>query len=251
MSTLSIITACCGRPDQAAAWAENTVRLASSDVEVCICFNGMDRGEADYVYEALSGRGVEVSATFLPKVVGSAAAMNRAAELATGEFFASMHCDLHMREEEWDRKLVGFMKTLPNPGMVGFAGGRSMGHVTRGQFYSSLEDWQVHGYEAAGPVPVAVLDGLAMCCERGLWERLGGMDEEFIHHFYDIDLSLRAHFAGRRNWVVPIRCRHYGGGGASPEYERFARQYGGDQGIHAHATARFRQIWLKHLPIAV
>lgn len=57
---------------------------------------------------------------------------------------------------------------------------------------------------------VLVVDGVFLMCHRRTFDRLGGFDQETFtgFHFYDIDISLRAHFAGLKNYVAPIPMYH-------------------------------------------
>jgi GT2 family glycosyltransferase len=55
-----------------------------------------------------------------------------------------------------------------------------------------------------------VVDGVFLMCHRRTFERLGGFDDKSFKgfHFYDVDISLRAHLAGLRNHVAPIALYH-------------------------------------------
>src|SRR5207245_6570518 len=58
---------------------------------------------------------------------------------------------------------------------------------------------------------VVVLDGVFFMCRRRTFEQLGGFDDQMFrgYHFYDIDITLRAHLAGLRNYAAPISLYHH------------------------------------------
>ncbi len=57
---------------------------------------------------------------------------------------------------------------------------------------------------------VLVVDGVFLMCHRRTFDRLGGFDDKTFKgfHFYDIDISFRAHLAGLKNYVAPIPMFH-------------------------------------------
>jgi hypothetical protein len=71
-------------------------------------------------------------------------------------------------------------------------------------------------HERVWPAPWAIygrtllVDGVLMLVHRRSFEKIGGFDDKTFSgfHFYDIDLSLSAHFAGLKNFVAPIHLFH-------------------------------------------
>jgi len=56
---------------------------------------------------------------------------------------------------------------------------------------------------------VLVVDGVLLMCSRATFEKVGGYDESLVGpHFYDIDISLRAHVVGLKNYAAPILMFH-------------------------------------------
>lgn len=55
-----------------------------------------------------------------------------------------------------------------------------------------------------------VVDGVFLMCRRQTFEKLGGFDAATFQgfHFYDVDMTLRASFAGLKNYVAPIPIYH-------------------------------------------
>jgi hypothetical protein len=72
---------------------------------------------------------------------------------------------------------------------------------------------------------VLVVDGVFLMCHRRTFEKLGGFDDKTFKgfHFYDIDMTLRAHLAGLRNYVAPIPLFHASKGNYDQVWEA-ARQ---------------------------
>jgi hypothetical protein len=57
---------------------------------------------------------------------------------------------------------------------------------------------------------VLVVDGVLLMCHRRTLDKLGGFDEKNFKgfHFYDIDVTFRAHLAGLKNFVAPLPLLH-------------------------------------------
>ena len=66
---------------------------------------------------------------------------------------------------------------------------------------------------------VRVLDGVLLMCHRRVFEKIGQWDESLGWHFYDLDITLRAHKAGLKNYAVPLPILHQGLGTLTPEWE--------------------------------
>ncbi len=64
----------------------------------------------------------------------------------------------------------------------------------------------------------AVLDGLCLMVLRRTYDLLANPAASLTgFHFYDIDLSLRAHLAGLKNWTVPLLLLHESPGASSDD----------------------------------
>jgi GT2 family glycosyltransferase len=71
-----------------------------------------------------------------------------------------------------------------------------------------------------------VLDGLLLLTNWDVLERLGGFREDLKgFHFYDIDITLRAHLNGLKNYVVPLPIYHNSIGELSPAWEEARRSF--------------------------
>lgn len=106
-------------------------------------------------------------------------------------------------------------------GIIGVAGALGMLPETAWWYYPDLSGAVAHTNEgndvrfnAYGHYGrVAVLDGLCLMLRRGAYDLMGEPPAVLNgFHFYDMDLSLRAHFAGLKNWTVPLLLLHESGG---------------------------------------
>ncbi|MBP0022352.1 MAG: glycosyltransferase family 2 protein [Cyanobacteria bacterium SBLK] len=75
--------------------------------------------------------------------------------------------------------------------------------------------------------------GACLLMRKELFERLGGLEEEFALNYNDVDLCLKAHRAGYRNLVTPYaRLSHYGSASRSDrkvrpeERQKLAQKWG-------------------------
>lgn len=256
---LALLTAVCGRNEITRKhFLETTLANCAEPPEVIVVSNGSTSEEVLELAGMLERAKREFKVAraqlhILDEPCGSAAAFNAGAALVRAEKVACLHNDLGVFVPGWDQQVIGFLDQNHGAGLVGFAGAKAMYAHGRADVVSSLDDWKIHGGYCGRPEPVAVLDGLAMIARISDYRTWGGMEERYVHHFYDIDLSLRSHFSGKRNYVLPILCHHFSGqtSVASPAYVKWAERLGGDTQIHARATQLFREFWAYRLPVTV
>lgn len=260
--TLSICTAVCGGVDITRRWLSETVANTTEPRQVCVAFNGCTDAEVHTILLADRDREGGLALTVDPEPQGSAEALNCAVRLAGGECVAVLHNDL-MLGPGWDVAVEGFLEAHPEAGVIGFAGAKKLGRddiyrspyqlvqLAREDVWTSLTEWQPHGRQATVPVSVAVLDGLAICCRKSVWDELGGFDQTIgRHHIYDIDLSLRALDLGLTNYVIPVSSAvHVSGQTANGA--RYQDKYGPDAEVHRMAHEVFYCKWHNRLPIRV
>lgn len=166
-------------------------------------------------------------------------AYNEGAACAKGDVFVFTHTDVTL----WCNRVL-FAQMLdavmrPETGFVGVAGTRYLNKT--GIWWQTSKDHlagavtHTHGgktYTSAfGPFgPCVVMDGVWLACKRSLIEDLFGWVPHEGFHYYDIEMTLRAHLAGKRNMVVPLPLLHGSIGELSPEWyaarDRFLLQYG-------------------------
>jgi GT2 family glycosyltransferase len=70
-----------------------------------------------------------------------------------------------------------------------------------------------------------VMDGVLLMCHRRVFEKIGLWDESLGFHFYDLDITLRAHRAGLKNLVLPLPILHESVGNLSPEWEASRQKF--------------------------
>lgn len=162
---------------------------------------------------------------------------NRMASIANGDFLVFTHDDVQFlgTRSVFDAP-INLMKK-PLTGLVGAAGTRLMPkegcwwksfHLDcRGAVYhpSNEQPFGMHlngwPHMAAQFGRVAVVDGVLLMCSRVTFEKLTGFDHQSFSgfHFYDMDLSVRAHLLGLSNYVAPIPLLHKSHGVTNDEWE--------------------------------
>lgn len=116
---------------------------------------------------------------------------------------------------------VAGSKDLTQTGVWWGEGNRLSGaamHVHEGMEYMS----------AYGPYGrVAVADGLIFLIKKKVYDKLGGYSETRLggFHFYDIDLCMRAHWAGYRNYTIPLLVKHLSIGEMPEQWEVSRRKW--------------------------
>lgn len=133
-----------------------------------------------------------------------------------------------------------------NTGFLGVAGAHSLHagqawwneeQVSGAVLHASESGVNLNGYGPYGRV--AVLDGLFMMARASLFDELGPVRNHRGFHFYDMELSLRAHLAGKKNWTIPLLLMHLSGGKTIDDRE------------WAAAADSFQQVHTEHLPLVV
>jgi GT2 family glycosyltransferase len=151
--------------------------------------------------------------------LGYAAANNRGAAIATGEFLALLNNDLVLTRRWLEPMLAAHRSLGAKAGLVGNVQlDARTGAVDHAGIFFNYKGKPEHARELPlGPArvvaPVRRVDAVTGACvliERKLWEQLGGFDERYVNGCEDVDLCLRAQAAGRIN-AVAIRSvvRHH------------------------------------------
>lgn len=143
--------------------------------------------------------------------LGYAAANNRAAAVARGEFLALLNNDLVLQRGWLEPMLAAHAALRGRAGLIGNVqlDARS-GLVDHAGLVVNLTGKPVHARTPPGalarllrPVrPMPAVTGACVLVERALWQQLGGFDEDYINGGEDIDLCFRARAAGRINAVA-------------------------------------------------
>jgi len=85
---------------------------------------------------------------------------------------------------------------------------------------------------------VLVVDGVFLMCHRRTFDGLKGFDSQTFQgfHFYDVEMTFRAHLAGLRNYVAPIPMYHASTGNYDAKWEAtrqvFVGKYAGKLPCH-------------------
>jgi GT2 family glycosyltransferase len=78
-------------------------------------------------------------------------------------------------------------------------------------------------YFATEPVPVEAVSGACMLMRTDLFRQLNGFRPEYFMYAEDMDLCLRAHRLGLRNYHVPAaEVIHHGGGSSRTQVSQFS-----------------------------
>ena len=146
---------------------------------------------------------------------GMSEGYNRGVERAKHDLLIFTHTDVTIwAGRALFENLVG-QTMQPEVGFLGVAGAATLpksgtwwhGGVRRGAV--AHEDASETYTTSFGPYGQAlVMDGVFLVCERSKLEKIGGFDERFGWHFYDIDSTLRMRQAGFKNLVVPFPILH-------------------------------------------
>ncbi|MCP9885205.1 glycosyltransferase family 2 protein [Synechococcus sp. ATX 2A4] len=150
------------------------------------------------------------------------ALINKGAQLANGEILCLLNNDTEVITENWLSILSGYAMR-PNIGCVGpmllyaddtvqhggvvLGIGGIAGHAHK---YLSSES---SGYQSRLQLchNFSAVTGACLVVRSTLWRSLGGLDEHNLPvNYNDVDLCLRANFAGYRNLYVPqVKLYHY------------------------------------------
>jgi hypothetical protein len=192
-----------------------------------------DNASADGSAERVAAEFPQARLIRSPRNVGFAAANNRAAQHASGEFLLLLNSDTVLLGDAI-AGAVAFARSNPRVGIVGgrtyFADGRlnpnschgaptlwsvacqgsglsSLFRRSRWLDPESLGPWQRNSARH-----VDAVTGCFMLVRRWLWEQLGGFDESFFMYGEDTDLCIRARASGWACAICPqAELVHHGG----------------------------------------
>ena len=143
--------------------------------------------------------------------LGYAAANNRGAALARGEFLALVNNDLVFLPR-WLEPMLDAHRTLGSrAGLIGNVQlDTKTGAVDHAGIVINVQGKPVHARSrpswlsrALDPIClVPAVTGACLLVERALWQQLGGFDDAYVNGGEDIDLCFRAHAIGRVNAVA-------------------------------------------------
>jgi hypothetical protein len=160
------------------------------------------------------------------------------------EFVAFFHCDLMLREQHWDHRVIEAFEGDDKLNLIGFAGsneidqlgGRGAGTMLnyKGAFYKGIgraSPAEAHGRRMTGLEPAAVLDHMSMIFRRSELEQLTPQEGNFApFHFYDRILSCEVLERGGHVAVLGVDCDHFSGG-TGPGADKLMIKWLEDEGI--------------------
>ena len=171
----------------------------------------VDDGSTDGTREWLATLRAPFAVVLNERNLGYAAANNRGAALARGEFLALLNNDLVL-SPGWLEPLLAAHRSLgARAGLVGNAQlDFRTGAVDHAGIALNLKGKLEHLRTRPIPLsrllfpvrPVGAVTGACLLLGRALWQQLGGFDEGYVNGCEDVDLCLRALGAGRINAVA-------------------------------------------------
>ncbi len=175
--------------------------------------------------------------------LGVSRACNAGAARAPEGILCFMHNDVFIEERDWLEKISRFLVQRGDRGIIGLYGAQQMRRD--GSFRGRTI---VHAQKDAPAMPskavrVAVVDGLLMAMRRSVFAGIGGFSPDFPIHYYDKDISLRAHAAGVQNYVLHIPFIHL--------CNTTRRTVAGENAEREQARQLFVERWASFLPLDV
>ncbi len=180
------------------------------------------------------------------------------------EIIGYLHSDLYMLEHGWDARILAEFEDK-QVAVVGVVGALRLGsddlyrtpyrftQLARGDVFSNLTDWEVHGAKESGSRRVAVIDSCGVFVRRMLLARIGGWPVDQYpnsSHCSDLWLCCMAHRYGLNVRMVGVACQHRSGGkgGAGSQW---LTDRGGDDKMHKAAHSLIYSQFRDVLPIRV
>lgn len=207
--------------DEARACLESLYR-ATQDVsfEVIVLDNASGDGTVEMIHEEFP----QVRTLAIPENVGFAAGVNRAADVAVGEYLLLLNPDTVVHPSAVDN-LVAFAQRHPEYGIYG---GRTLnpdGTMNPGSCWARSTVWSLACFafglstalkrstlfdpESLGRWQrdsvreVDIVTGCLLLVSRARWQELGGFDTRFFMYGEEADFALRAAKAGLRPIITP------------------------------------------------
>jgi hypothetical protein len=187
----------------------------------------VDNGSRDGTGEMLAAEFPSVRRVSFPDNRGFAAATNAGLAAARGEILVCLNNDVEC-EPSWLAALVSALDRMPDVGSVAskmMDAGRP-GLIDSAGDAMSLRAWNVGHGEPDRPEFNVGREILSACAgaaayRRAVFDTVGWFDERYFAWFEDVDLGIRAQFAGFRCWYEPSAVvRHHGSATSATWSER-------------------------------
>jgi GT2 family glycosyltransferase len=158
-----------------------------------------------------------------------------------------LHEDVEILSNSYWLENVERLFSKSDTGVVGVAGSKDL--TESGVWWDSgnrLSGAAMHVHEGqeymtsfGGPYGrVVVVDGVIFLIKKKIYLKLGGYKDTELDgfHFYDVDLCMRAHWAGYRNYTTDLLVRHLSIGEMPPAWEenrqKWLARYGHKLPVH-------------------
>lgn len=177
----------------------------------------VDNGSRDGTVEMLKAEFPTVRRVALSQNRGFAAATNLGLAAAGGEILVCLNNDVEC-ESSWLAALVSALDRMPDVGSVAskMMDAKRPGVIDSAGDAMSLRAWNVGRGESDRPEFNVGREILSACAgaaayRRAVFDAVGWFDERYFAWFEDVDLGLRAQFAGFKCWYEPSAVvRHHG-----------------------------------------
>ncbi|HEX2851852.1 MAG TPA: glycosyltransferase [Opitutaceae bacterium] len=171
----------------------------------------VDDGSTDGTREWLATLDAPFRVVLNERNLGYAAANNRGAARASGEFLALLNNDLVLMPGWLEPMLDTHRQLGANAGLIGNVQlDARNGAIDHAGIFFNHKGKPEHARELPSPFTrlfrsyqrVDAVTGACVLVGRALWMQLGGFDEGYVNGCEDVDLALRADAAGRVNAVT-------------------------------------------------
>ncbi len=241
MEGISVIIPCYNKLDLTKDFVNFMEQTKDAMIEFIMIDNNSTDGTANY----LKGLAGQFRYHINPENIGMVQAFNQGASLGKFEILVFMHNDVFIHIPDWPMLLRKFFIKKSDIGIVGFYGAKHIrkdgSFMGRSIVHSKIEG----GNLKRDDTDVAVVDGLFMAMHRDVYNKVGGFNTNYIMHYYDKDISLKAYINGYKNYIVNIPFTHKGAGTRSlVKAEK-------DLALRNNMKEIFLEQWKAHLPVDV
>ncbi len=241
MEGVSVIVPCFNKLDITKELVYSLQSIPFDKVEFVFIDNGSTDGTVEYLRQLKAN----FRCCLNRENLGLVKAFNQGATFAKYETVVFMHNDVIIHDSSWPERIIGFFNEHPEAGVVGLYGAKRIrkdgSYMGRGIVHAKLNEANLQKEY----VEVAVIDGLFMALKKDVFEKIGGFDPDYVMHYYDKDISLRALTAGFKNYVINIPFTHKGGS------TRSLIKIQKDNELRARMKEVFLKRWHRELPVDV
>jgi len=205
-------------------------------LEIIVVDNGSTDGSVEMLKE-LQTQNSELRTIFSQSNLGFAKGNNQGIKTANGELVMLLNSDTIVQKGAIE-KLVGFYQEQKNKNLAFSPLLLNQDGTIQQQYYLKFPNlWQILFYhnpflrflimktflrklivndlrkvQKDEPFELSPLQGAALMAPKEVWQKVGGLDEDYHFLFEDVDWSWRAQKAGVKLFLVPqAKVTHFGG----------------------------------------